>query len=217
MYSGPVPLEFCTPLQAQQARLFSKASTGPLITIVPEVRGGGTKDDNVQLATSRLASSCLEKGISLDKASTAAHALVKGAGAKACLHAHQSGDAKTVWASLQKLAQLHSVDWPEADNRTERAAKRIQRAIRRKKLQSQMSATAAAFRLDPSVWQGMDEMPVQLLDKIELHTTGIYLTDAQESSREDLALWAGIHSDALCIVFLGQGTLARIQNHVLDR
>ena len=46
-------------------------------------------------------------------------------------------------------------------------------------------------------------MPVQLLEKIELHTTGIYFTDAHESSKEDLQLWAGIHSDALCIVFLG--------------
>ena len=88
-------------------------------------------------------------------------------------------------------------------NRTERAAKRIQRAIRKKQVHAQASPQASAFRLDPSVWLGMDEMSAQLLEKVELHATGIYFTDVQDSSREDLALWEGIHSDALRVVFLG--------------
>ena len=203
VYSGPFPLAFSTPLQMQRERFFSKKNVGLVLTVVPETRGGGAKDENHQLAVSKIASSCLERGVPLEKASTAAQDLVRKAGAKACLHAHQSGDAKAIWVSLQTLARTHSVEWPEADNRTERAAKRIQRAVRQKRLRNQDRAFASSFRLDPSVWLGMDEMPVQLLEKIELHATGIYFTDAHESSKEDLALWAGIHSDALCIVFLG--------------
>ena len=126
IYSGPFPLEFSTPLELQMHRLFCKRSVGHVITVVPEVRGGGNKDDNYQLAVSKLASTCLERGIPVERASTAAQALVKGAGAKACLQAHQSGDTRSVWTSLQGLAKAHSVEWPEADNRTERAAKRIQ-------------------------------------------------------------------------------------------
>ena len=196
IYSGPLLLAFSTPLELQKNRLFYKRTVGLVITVVPEVRGGGAKDDNYQLAVSKLASTCLERGVPLERASAAAQALVKGAGAKACLHAQQSGDAKEIWISLQGLAKSHSVEWPEADNRTERAAKRIQRAIRKKQLQNHMSASTNSFRLGPSVWLGMDEMPVQLLDKIELRTTGIYFTDAHESSKEDLALWAVTHSDA---------------------
>ena len=203
VYSGPFPLEFFKPLRAQEDRFFVKASMGICITVVPEVRGGGAKDENLQLAVSRFASTCLERGISLDNASAASQALVQRAGAKACLNAFQSGDANATWGALQTLAQLHSVEWPAGDNRTEKAAKRIQRAIRRKKLQTSLTASASAFRLDPSVWLGMDEMPVQLLERIELHATGLFFTDPHESSRDDLALWEGINSDALCVVFLG--------------
>ena len=201
VFSGPFPLPLGEGLASQPAyRLFRKRDR-TYVSVMPEVRRGGNKDENRQHAISRIASSCLERGVPLEQASTTANALVHAAGAKACLSALQQGDTKLVWQALQDLAQAQSVQWPEADNRTERAAKRIQRAVKQRRLKSQQVASAASFRLDPSVH--VDELPVQVLDQIELHSTGIYLTDVSETTHHDLALWAGIHSDALCVIFLG--------------
>ena len=40
-YSGPFSLQFDTPLAAQQHRFFLKASFGIVLTVMPEIRGGG--------------------------------------------------------------------------------------------------------------------------------------------------------------------------------
>ena len=203
IFSGPFPLPFNEAISAQPAhRLFRKLGC-LYVTVMTEARGGGAKAENNQLAINRLASACLERGVALDKASTAAAELVQSAGARACLSVFESSDYKNCWTALQALAAAQSVQWPEGDNQTERAAKRIQRAVKKRQLRSQLCASASAFRLDPSVWLSMDELPAQILEKVELHASGIYFTDASESSQADLELWAGINSDALAVVFLG--------------
>ena len=203
VFSGPFPMPYNQGIQEQPVHRIFRKRDRMYLTVMPECRGGGAKDESRQHAISRVASASLERGDPLEQASAAANALVSAAGAKACVHALQQGDTRTAWKALQDLAQAQSVQWPEADNRTERAAKRIQRAVKQRRLKSQEVATASSFRLDPSVWLGMDELPVQVLDQVALHSTGIYLTDVSETTTHDLALWAGIQSDALCIIFLG--------------
>ena len=118
-----------------------------LVSLMPEVRGGGVKEENKQLAVSRVAALCLDRGISLTE--------VSKSGANAVLAALQANDISVRWAALEGLAKQHDLKLPQGDNRTERAARRIQRAVQKQKLRRAREVRAEDFQLDASFWLSM--------------------------------------------------------------
>ena len=121
------------------------------------------------MAVSREAAICLDRGISLSEASEASEKLISKSGANAALAALQSPDVSSRWTALEALAKQYDLALPKGDNRTERAARRIQRAVQRRKLRQAREVSAKDFQLDASFWLSMDAMPVPILSRVELH------------------------------------------------
>ena len=205
VFSGPRRLHFTTALEDLASDAFHRhRATGlPVLTIVPEVRGGGAKDENVQLAKSRVASLLLDRGVPLSTASSATDALVPALGATACLQAMSLPDTQARWKQLSQRAIAVGQDLPQGDNRTERAAHRIQTAVRRRRLARTSDIRAGDFKLEEGTWTGMDDMPVPVLTQLQAGCTGAILLDPAEANSHDLDLLRNMGSDALCVVIPG--------------
>ena len=175
----------------------------PLLTVMPEVRGGGVKDENTSLAKSKLASLMLDRGVPLDKTQTAVDAALPVLGTTACLQALSLPDTQAQWRKLASVAQARGHSLPSGDNRTERAAQRIQKAVRKKRLERQAPVDVNDFQLVPDTWCGMDHQPVPVLDSVSADCTGAVLLDATQANAQDLDLLRNIGSEALCIVVPG--------------
>ncbi|OLP95288.1 hypothetical protein AK812_SmicGene22606 [Symbiodinium microadriaticum] len=206
IYSGPHPLEV-------SANVRTIASTGPahrrmkdgqvVLTVMPELRGGGVKDENIQLAKSRLASLMLDRGVTLPEATQSVDALVPALGTAACLHALSQGDSRKQWQTLAQSAQSVGKELPAGDNRTEKAAYRIQQAVRRRRLTQAANIRAADYCLEEGTWCGMDEQPVPVLDAVRPDCCGVVLIDAAEANTQDIALLKNMSAEALCLVIPG--------------
>ena len=69
VFSGPFPLPIDAVLGHISGQALHRAGGGPLVlSVMPEVRGGGAKDANIQLAKTRLATVLLDRGIALHAA-----------------------------------------------------------------------------------------------------------------------------------------------------
>ena len=92
---------------------------------------------------------------------------------------------------------------PEGDNRVEKAAKRLQAAVRRRKTSQQAPVSARDFTIQDKTWCGMDDCPVPILAKLEHESTGVMLLDPSEASEKDITFMQNLRSDALCIIVVG--------------
>ena len=174
------------------------------ITVMPEVRGGtGSKDANFALAKSRVASLLLDQGVPLADTTVAVEQLVPALGATACLNALGSSDVQERWHALQSSAVRAGLTLPATVGATTRAAQRIQKAIRRRKLPQPAAVAACDFQLQPEDWCGMDEQAVPVLDAITPDCTGVILLDRNQADEQDLALLRNMGSEALCVVIPG--------------
>ena len=130
---------------ASQRRVVRKH--GPLLlSIHPPCHGGRVKDENLQLAKSRVASLLLDKGLGLPASAQAAEDLTAKAGARAVLSAVESHDPATRWTTITQLAAEHSIVLPQGDQRTAKAAVRLEKAVRRRQLAKQTSVCAADLK-----------------------------------------------------------------------
>ena len=206
IFSGPRPLAQDASVAAllRTKSLHIKCSTAlPLITVMPEVRGGGAKDENTALAKTKLASLMLERGIPLEETQASVDQVVPALGTAACLHALRQTGTQAQWQQLSVAAQAKGHQLPVGDNRTEKAAQRIQKAVRKQKLAQTRPVRAAEFKLVPDVWCGMGEQPVAVLDELTADSSGAVLLDASEANPQDLALLRNIGSEALCVIVPG--------------
>ncbi|CAE7203428.1 unnamed protein product [Symbiodinium natans] len=203
--SGPFPLPVERNLQTNGAQpLFRrKGSSRILLCVHVEHRGGGAKDDGVQLAKTRIASLLLDRGVSLHETTVVTDRLLDKLGASKCLALVKPTDPAQRWEDLAKNAKAAGVEWPSGDSRVAKAAARIQKALRKQRLPAQTVPVAAQFRLCPGIWCGMDEQPVPILQNLCPGATGVILQDAAATTPEDLALLRTMESDALCVAVLG--------------
>ena len=118
--------------------MYTKKSKGGkvfVLTIAREIIGGGVKDENQQLARARVATCLLERGTPLPEATVATEKLVQQAGASACIQALSKDSHGDRWDALAQLATKVDCHLPLRDSRTEKAVRRPQAAVRRRKLQ----------------------------------------------------------------------------------
>ena len=206
VYSGPFPIDCQCPVSqlAAEGRVQTKGAQRTLaLTVFPETRGGGNKDDQVQLAKSRCAALLLDRGVSLAEVTVAVDRLVSKLGASACMEPLSLPDATARFQRLCQVAHPAGIDLPAGDNRTEKAAQRIQKAIRRRRLQAAESVAAADFELLPDTWCGIDNQPVPVLQRISHGASGVMLVDASVANAQDNALLQNMCSEALCLVVPG--------------
>ena len=174
-----------------------------LVTILPEIVGGGVKDENLQLAKTRVATLLLDRGVSLPETTVTVDNLVPKLGSATCLKVMAEADTAQQWLELKKVASSVGVPLPQGDNRTEKAARRLQRAVRRRKLNQPSTVRARDFQLEEGSWVGIDGAPVRVLTTATHASEGVLLLDASEATPVDLDLLRNIESDALCIVVPG--------------
>ena len=207
VFSGPFPQEIAQNLAqvAEQAgsKKVLRKSGALLITLHPSISGGGVKDENNLLAKTKVAALFLDRGVGLPETTLLVDSLVPKLGTAACLKALGAGDTAQQWQHLQEAASSVGIVLPAGDNRIERAAKRLQRAVRRRRLDAAPIVKAADFRLEPGSWVGIDYQPVPILDSASHACTGAFLLDAAEATGVDLDLLRNIESEALCVVVPG--------------
>ena len=105
--SGPFPLPVERNLQTNGAQpLFRrKGSSRILLCVHVEHRGGGAKDDGVQLAKTRIASLLLDRGVSLHETTVVTDRLLDKLGASKCLALVKPTDPAQRWEDLAKNAR----------------------------------------------------------------------------------------------------------------
>ena len=206
VFSGPRALDCTLSLQEllEAGHCQTKARNNlPMLTVKPEVRGGGVKDENTSFAKSKLASLLLDRGVPLAQTQETVDSVVSAIGTAACMNALRQQDTQAQWQKLCHAAQATGLSLPSGDNRAERAAQRIQKAVRKQRLQKQPPVRASDFRLEPDMWCGIDDQPVQVLDDITADCSGVVLVDASATNAQDLALLRNMSSEALCLVVPG--------------
>ena len=205
-FSGPRRLPFEATLLSltAQGAFHKQASTDlPVITIHPECRGGGVKDENLQLAKTKLGTLLIERGVTLSQANVAVDSFVAAVGATASLASLSLPNPMDRWQKLCAQARSVGQTLPSGDNRTERAAQRIQKAVRRRRLSSSKPVVAADFQLVEGTWCGIDDSPVPVLDTITSESSGVILMDPGQANPQDLGLLCNFGAEALCVVVPG--------------
>ena len=146
------------------------------------MHGGGAKEDDKTLVSTRIASLLLGNGVPLTAVTPAVEGLVAAAGVPACLHALSVPEAKDRLIALHQLGEKVGKNLPQGDSGVDKAASRLQKAVRRRRLQEQSAICAADFRITPGIWRGMDEELVGILDQIDAHACGVVLLDPSDAS-----------------------------------
>ena len=156
----------------------------------------------MQTAT-RIASLLLGQGVPLSEVSPAVENLVTAAGVPACLKALSAPEPKDRLQALQLLGEQVNKPLPKGDAGVDKAALRLQKAVRRRKLQEQSAVAASDFRITEGIWRGMDEEPVGILDQVEAHTSGVVMLDPCDASPEAMARYKSLDAEVLCIIVPG--------------
>ena len=208
IFSGPHSIEPTLPVAIlwRHGKVHTKARAGSrilTITIAREIVGGGAKEESRQLATTRAAALMLDRGITLTDASGATERLIAAAGAQACLKALGTEDPSERWAALQQVALEGGLTLPQGDNQVEKAARRLQAAVRRRRLRKPQHVSAADFTLQEGTWCGVDGQAVPILERLEHDVSGVILLDQSTASSDHLAFMASLRSEALCAVVIG--------------
>ena len=91
-----------------------------MISFMPEVRGGGAKDEKFREAQSNLAHLLLDKGFALSQTTAAVDRLLAQAGVARVQRALDLTDGVHRWSQVQKLCDQFSVTLPEQASRATR-------------------------------------------------------------------------------------------------
>ena len=183
MYSGPRLIDEA--LCIAEARLDSRSGWinrrgRLLLTIQPEVRGGGAKDAKYVSAQTALAQLLLDRGFSLPDSSGIVDRLMPKAGLGRIQRLLSVVHPDNKWSQFMQLAQQFEVPIPPTPARVERAAIRVQEAFRKRR---QARLKASDFSLQPGHWFNEDGAEAPILKQLFPGCSGIHLCDAQDAGQ----------------------------------
>ncbi|CAE6969160.1 ngoBIM [Symbiodinium sp. CCMP2592] len=205
IFSGPHPHDPATTLQTlhQAPRTCVIRRTGHLvITIHPEIRGGGVKSENLSWAQTRAASECLSQGLDLGKTTAFVDKLSNAVGAQRLSQTLQDTSSGSKWAALTELAASANVAVPLLSNLPAKAAARATKQQQRRKAQDRRTVTAAEVQLTTDFFLNEDGSCTSVLDAIQPGVSGIKLVDEPEAAALLQAL-RGVQPDELGLLVLG--------------
>ena len=154
-----------------------------LVSLMPESRGGGAKDQKFKEAQSGLATFLLDRGLALQEVTLVADQLMSQAGAARVQRVLDLLDAGNQWFQLQALAKQFNVPLPEAQPRTARAANTVLQEATRRAQQPRPQPQAADFQLVPGYFRNADGSSAKVLTKMLPGTSGVILCDASDANR----------------------------------
>ena len=206
LYSGPKQVAVEMELQA--------AVTGPvppgfvtkggflLVTYMPELRGGGAKDDKFKSAQTDLAQLFLEKGLALGPTTTAVDRLLAQAGVARVQRALDLTDGTNKWSQIQSLCQQFAVTLPEMQSRSSKALGQVHAEALKRQARHESKPRAQDFQLTAGFFRNADGTEAPVLTQIVPGASGVLLCDHQDALRL-LPTWTGQASDELGLVVLG--------------
>ena len=205
VYTGPFPLQedfTIARAEADGIRLFRRRATGALVlTVQPEIQGGGTKDEVLRAVKSQLGHLCLSQGCSLADVSVAIDRLVEKAGLARLQAVLRVANAPDQWRDLQGLFLAQQVPVPVVDSAAQQAARKIQAAARRKKF-FQQTICATDFSLISGFIADSSGQPAPILQATVPGAKGVILLD-HEPAKLVLQDVSAQHFDMLGVLVLG--------------
>ena len=201
VYSGPRAVDGALSLQQASAAPcppgFISKGGYLLISFMPEVRGGGAKE-----AQSNLAHLLLDKGFALSQTTAAVDRLLAQAGVARVQRALDLTDGVHRWSQVQKLCDQFSVTLPEQASRATKAAGQLQQEAMRRHNRPGPKPKAADFVLTPGFFRNADGTNAAIVGKLVPGASGVHLCDLRDAPRL-LSTWKDASSDELGLVVLG--------------
>ena len=171
------------------------------LTFHPPCHGGCNKGDATNALRTHLATILLQHGVLLKDTEKFIEALLEKTGTATAQTALHTKAPAGQWQALMALAKQHRIELPPQGAHIEKAARRIQGALRRKRAQV-CGDSAAEFQLRTGFFLNADDSPCQILTQIRPACTGVTLLTAQDALRA-LEAYQGKFVDELGLIILG--------------
>ena len=176
--------------------------TGTLVlTVHPEIRGGGPKAEAKTWATAKLAAVCLQQGMDLGHATDFAETLSLKVATKRMEEALGTSNSKA-WEAVKAFAAEASVPVPALNPQNAAAEARIRKARSTKRLAKVTTIRAADVALQPGHFRTMSGQEAPVLSSIKPGAEGVYLADS-ETAPSVLEMLHGAVVEDLAVVVLG--------------
>ncbi|CAE6968657.1 unnamed protein product [Symbiodinium sp. CCMP2456] len=205
IFSGPHPHLPSIPLRELRQspkECVVRRSGRLLITVHPEVRGGGVKSENLSWAQTRTASLCLSNGLDLNSTTTFVDQLSGAVGAQRLSLCLQDSSTSDRWQAIVDLAEGAKIAVPQGCNLQAKAAHRATKAVQRRKNQDRRQVQAEDVCLAPEFFVNEDNTPTTILDDIRPGVSGIKLVSEPEAHALIQTL-RGVQPDELGLLVLG--------------
>ena len=154
-----------------------------LVTIFPETRGGGAKDERYTTCQTQLARELLEHGASLSDSSTIVDRLLPQAGLARVQRALAIVHADNRWQQILQLCRQFEVTIPPLGARLEKAQQRVRAKAKARAQHHQQNVKASSFRLQEGYFFNADGSPTCILQQMLPGSSGIILLDPEEAGQ----------------------------------
>ncbi|CAE7289892.1 Trdmt1 [Symbiodinium sp. CCMP2592] len=195
VFSGPHPKVPETMLQEMlqdPSSCVIRRSGRLLLTVHPELRGGGAKADAANWAKTKAASLCLANGVDLEATQQFVDQLAAAAGVQRLSQTLQDGPSTDRWNALLDAAK----------NLAAKAENRARASMQKRHKQNRMHITAAEVILSPGFFLNENGSPANVLSSIQPGVSGILLVDETDAIGLLRALH-GVQPDELGLLVLG--------------
>ena len=205
VYSGPHRV----PMPATPQSLLT-GDSGPCLrrrhgtlslSVHPHYHAGGNKEENKQLAMTKLATLCLTQGADLTSTTVFVNALLDAAGAQKLSQIMSDVAESNRWEAVCDLAKLREVSVPELANQHAKAEARARKASQRAKAQHQ-KLMAADIVPDDGFFINEDGTAAVFLEQMTPGATGVYVVDPPQAP-ELISTLSGVQPDELAILVVG--------------
>ena len=153
-----------------------------MVTIFPETRGGGAKDEKYAACQTQLAKEFLERGLQLSDASTVVDRLLPQAGLARVQRVLALSHPENRWQQLQALCRQFEVVIPVTPSRVQLAQQRVKAKAKARSSASQQNIKAGAFRLQEHFFRNADGSPAKVLHQVSPGCSGVVLLDPEEAT-----------------------------------
>ncbi len=144
--------------------------------------GGGAKDNAKFVAKNQLAHQLLGKGIPVTKVASYVETIVQAVGASKVIKEIKENDANTKWKRVQTWIEEAGLQPLDPSAEFDKAATRIQNAIRKKRNNRNSMIDISKLQIEPSFFIKEDGTPAIVLQTLSAATSGICLLSEHEAS-----------------------------------
>ena len=179
----------------------SRITEALILTVHPEIMGGGAKTETKEWAQSHIAQVCLSEGMDLHQAPAFVDKLVaQSAPRKLQLLADKP--ASEQWHSIQEMAKAAGLEIPSCSRVAGKAEARIRKAQASKRLPKPPQVSVEDVAIAPGFFQHEDGTDAQIIVQMRPGASGVCLVSRDQAAAILDAMPAG-QVDSLGLLVLG--------------